>query len=61
VPPSEWATWDICCEASEEGFAAESRAEVVRVRGDVWEMSRWLDGRARRTRRVNEIVDIFYA
>jgi len=52
VPPSDWATWEMCCPAS-DGVVADSLAEVVRVRGETWEMSR-----DARTRRVKEFADI---
>ena len=47
----------MCCPAS-EGVFADSLAEVVRVRGDAWEMSRVPDGRARRARRLKVVVDM---
>ena len=57
MPPSDWATWEMCCPAS-EGVFADSLAEVVRVRGENgWEM-REPDGRARRARRANVVVDM---
>jgi len=42
----------MCCPAS-DGVVADSLAEVVRVRGETWEMSR-----DARTRRVKEFADI---
>jgi len=57
VPPSDWATWEMCCPASEGEFA-DSLAVVARVRGVYGEMRREPDGRARRARRVKEVVDM---